>query len=71
MSPGAARAVRVLALAWVIAAAGATVALGPRLGLRGWLWLTVHHVLCGFGAGWELWGKARFRRAPGPGPGDG
>lgn len=43
-----------VALAWIVAAIGTTVVLGPHLGLRGWLWLYVHHLLCAIGAGWEL-----------------
>ncbi len=43
-----------VALAWILIAVGMTVALGPMMGLRGWMWLFVHHLLCGIGAGWEL-----------------
>lgn len=48
-----------IALSWVCIAVGMTVALGPMMGLRGWMWLFVHHVLCGIGAGWELRNDAR------------
>lgn len=44
----------VVALAWVAVAVGLTVFLAPQMGLRGWMWLGVHHVLCAAGAGWEL-----------------
>jgi hypothetical protein len=37
--------VRILGLAWVLVAVGVTVLLGPQLGLRGWAWLFLHHVL--------------------------
>ncbi len=43
-----------VALAWILIAVGMTVVLGPMMGLRGWMWLFVHHILCGIGAGWEL-----------------
>ena len=45
----------VVALAWLLAAAGVTVWLAPLLGLRGWAWLLLHHALCLLGAGSELW----------------
>jgi len=45
----------VAALTWILVAIGLTVLLGPRLGLRGWTWLGVHHVLCVVGSGHELW----------------
>lgn len=48
---------RTVALAWIVVAVGVTVAIGPSLGLRGWLWLGLHHVLCAAGAGHELWRK--------------
>jgi len=43
-----------IALAWILSALGMTVALAPLMGLRGWMWLFVHHLVCGIGAGWEL-----------------
>jgi hypothetical protein len=43
-----------IALAWIFAAIGMTVMLAPLMGLRGWMWLAVHHLLCAIGAGWEL-----------------
>lgn len=48
-----------VALAWVVVAVGLTFALGPTMGLRGWMWLFVHHTLCLIGAGWELQEDAR------------
>jgi hypothetical protein len=39
------RRVRILGLAWVLVAVGMTILLGPHLGLRGWAWLCLHHVL--------------------------
>jgi len=53
----------VVALAWPLAAVGLTVAIGPSLGLRGWLWLGAHHLLCAVGCGHELW-RAWAQRAP-------
>jgi hypothetical protein len=43
-----------IALTWIVVAIGLTLVLGPLMGLRGWMWLFVHHVLCAMGAGWEL-----------------
>jgi hypothetical protein len=48
---------RAIAAAWLIAALGVTVAIGPSLGWRGWMWLGAHDVLCVVGAGHELWRK--------------
>ena len=65
----------VAALAWILVAAGVTVLVGPHLGLRGWAWLGVHHLLCAVGSGHELrrgWKRARARRAARQGsPGEG
>ncbi len=44
----------VIAVAWIGVAIGLTAVFGPRLGLRGWLWLGMHHLLCAVGAGHEL-----------------
>ena len=51
----------VIAVAWIVFAVVLTVVLGPRLGMRGLLWLGLHHLLCAAGAGHELW-RARGRR---------
>ncbi len=48
---------RTFALAWLVSAIGVTLVVGPSLGLRGWLWLGLHDVLCAVGAGHELWRK--------------
>lgn len=40
-----ARRVRILGVAWVLVAIGMTALMGPHLGLRGWAWLCLHHVL--------------------------
>ena len=45
---------RVVALSWLFVAVGATVVLAPMLGLRGWVWLGLHHVLCAVGVTHEL-----------------
>ncbi len=58
----------VVALAWPLAAIGLTVALGPSLGLRGWLWLGAHHALCAVGCAHELrraWARRAARSAAG------
>lgn len=60
----AARARRVVAIAWVLATIGSTALLGPEMGARGWGWLGANAVLCCLGAGHEL------LRARSPGPGD-
>lgn len=52
----------VIALAWLGVALGLTIAFGPQLGLRGWMWLGLHHSLALLGAGHELW-RARRRAA--------
>ena len=51
-----------LALAWICTAIGLTVVIGPHLGLRGWGWLGMHHLLCLVGSSHELW-RARKRRS--------
>jgi hypothetical protein len=60
----------VLAATWLLVAIGGTLVFGPHLGLRGWAWLSLHHVLCGIGVAWELrqaLGRARLRREMEPG----
>ena len=57
---------KIIAAAWLVVALGLTVAVGPSLGWRGGLWLGVHHVLCFFGAGWELWVRAEPKRHDAP-----
>lgn len=52
-----------IALIWLLVAAGATVLLAPYLGARGWLWLAVHHLLCGVGVTHELSRALKRRRA--------
>ncbi|MBN1335018.1 MAG: hypothetical protein JXB39_03560 [Deltaproteobacteria bacterium] len=52
----------VVALTWILVAIGLTLLIGPRLGLRGWIWLGTHHVLCAVGAGHELWRGWKRRR---------
>ncbi len=56
------RPMKVLALAWLLVAAGLLVLVGPSLGWRGWIWLGAHTLLCLVGAGWELGGD-RIERA--------
>lgn len=53
----------VVALSWAAVAVGLTVVIGPQLGLRGWLWLGLHHLLCLVGVGHELWRERRRARA--------
>lgn len=52
----------IVALSWLMAAMGVTVLLGPQLGLRGWIWLGLHHVLCLVGSVHELRRAARRQR---------
>jgi hypothetical protein len=49
-------------MAWLVAALGVSLTVGPQLGWRGWLWLALHNLLCAVGAGHELW---RTRERPG------
>ena len=43
-----------IAVAWIWVAVGLTVVFGPQLGLRGLLWLALHHILCIAGVTHEL-----------------
>ncbi|MCP4806169.1 MAG: hypothetical protein GY913_05225 [Proteobacteria bacterium] len=68
MSTGAERRKRadgevIIAIAWLIVATAVTVYLGPRLGLRGWVWMSVHHVLCIAGSSHGLWRGWKRRQA--------
>jgi hypothetical protein len=47
-------ATRTLAITWLVVAIGLSVVIGPELGLRGWMWLGAHNLLCAVGAGHEL-----------------
>ncbi|GEM_PF-2414259 len=53
----------IIALVWLMVAAAITALYGPRLGLRGWIWLGIHHVVCGVGTSHELLRAWRRRRA--------
>ena len=53
----------VIALSWAGVAIGVTLVFGPVLGLRGWAWLLVHHLLCVIGVSHELWRARKRRRA--------
>ncbi|MED5370733.1 MAG: hypothetical protein VX899_06955 [Myxococcota bacterium] len=44
----------IVALVWAIVAVAMTALIGPQLGLRGWLWLGLHHALCLAGVTHEL-----------------
>lgn len=50
---------RIVALTWLLVAAGTSILLGPELGWRGLLWLGTHNLLCLVGAGHELWRKRK------------
>lgn len=68
MSTGAERRRRadgevIIAIAWLLVAFAATVFLGPRLGLRGWVWLSIHHALCLAGSSHGLWRGWKRRKA--------
>ncbi len=62
----------IIALTWVMVAIALTALYGPTLGLRGWIWLGVHHALCAIGAAHELrrgWRRRQLSRAtPEPAP---
>lgn len=45
----------VVALAWLFVAIGITVVFGSSLGLRGWVWLSLHHVICAGAVSHEMW----------------
>jgi hypothetical protein len=44
----------IIALAWLFTAGGLTVLLGPSLGMRGWVWVGLHLLLCLIGCTHEL-----------------
>jgi hypothetical protein len=44
----------IVAIAWATVAVAMTVLIGGQLGLRGWIWLGLHHVLCVAGVSHEL-----------------
>lgn len=44
----------VVAVAWLSVAVVGTVLWGRALGIRGWLWVGLHHVLCVVGCTHEL-----------------
>ena len=52
----------IVATTWLLVALGLTVLLGPSLGLRGWVWLGLHHLLCAIGVSHELLRGWRRRR---------
>lgn len=53
----------IVALAWAFIAIGVTVLFGPLLGLRGWIWLGLHHLVCAVGVSHELRRAWRRRRS--------
>ena len=55
----------VVALAWLTAAVVVTVLWGGSLGLRGWIWLGLHHLLCVAGCTHELRRAWQRRQAKG------
>ncbi|MFT5584115.1 MAG: hypothetical protein ACI9VR_001700 [Cognaticolwellia sp.] len=44
----------IVAITWATVALSMTVLIGGELGLRGWLWLGLHHILCVAGVTHEL-----------------
>lgn len=44
----------VVALTWLFSAISITLVFGPLLGLRGWFWLGMHHLLCAAGTTHEI-----------------
>ncbi len=55
---------RTFAIAWLVAAIGVTLVIGPSLGWRGLAWLSLHDVVCAVGAGLELWRRRGKDPAP-------
>jgi hypothetical protein len=52
----------IIALTWAMIAIAVTALYWENLGLRGWIWLGVHHVACGIGCAHELWrGRQRHK----------
>ena len=49
----------ILAVTWLLVAIAITLLLGPNLGGRGWLWLSIHHTFCIVGCGTEY---VRYQR---------
>jgi hypothetical protein len=54
----------IVALAWIFCAVAITVLFGATLGLRGWGWLLVHHLLCVVGCTHELLRGWKRRKLP-------
>lgn len=50
----------IVALVWAIVAVAMTVLIGPQLGLRGWVWMGLHHALCLAGVTHEM--RRGYRR---------
>lgn len=60
----------IVAIAWLAAALGVSLVFGPRLGLRGWIWLGLHHVVCAIACAHELRRGWRRRKLAGTAPTD-
>lgn len=49
----------IVAVTWVLVALAITIILGPKLGGRGWLWMSIHHIFCAIGCSTEYF---RYQR---------
>ena len=52
----------IIAITWLAAALWVTLFFGPRLGIRGWFLLLLHHSICVPGCTHELWRGWRRRK---------
>ncbi len=55
----------IVAITWLALALWVTIFFGPYLGLRGWIWLGLHHVVCLVACSHELHRGWRRRAARG------
>lgn len=59
-----------VAVTWLLIVIGGTLVFGPYLGLRGWIWLGLHDLLCLVGVSWEArqaWKRYQIRLESAPG----
>jgi hypothetical protein len=53
----------IVALSWLFIAIGVTAVFGGSLGLRGLIWLSLHHVVCVVAVTHEMWRGWKRRKA--------
>ena len=53
----------ILAVAWMLSAVVLTLLLADHLGGRGWLWLTIHHIICLIGCTHEYFRYKKRQRS--------